>query len=145
MIELKKNNDIINGTLILPIVIFDLVYNFSIKQFYWRSTLICSGDKAVLYISLWLIFFSSIWIYVYYKTYKNFLEKIYPIIIIYLIFNPIWVLFFYLNKYYINNKISDNKLWVLICIIAISAISLKVYNVFYIKLLKYLANKKEEG
>lgn len=83
MIELKKNNDIINGTLILPIVIFDLVYNFSIKQFYWRSTLICSGDKAVLYISLWLIFFSSIWIYVYYKTYKNFLEKIYPIIIIY--------------------------------------------------------------
>jgi len=142
----SKTIDLSNVTLALPILMFRHIYFLIINEYYWRSDLICSGNEAVFYVSLWLLFFISLWIGIYYKIYKFYLDKAYPVVFIYLIVNPFWVLFYYLNYYYIKNETSEeNSTWVLISIIAISVILLKLYNMGYIKILKYLSQKKGDS
>ena len=143
---MKKNNNkkthLLNAVLFMPILIFKLIYFLSIKQFYWRDYLLFSGDTAIFVTSLWLLFFISICVASYYKIYNFYLKKFKPIVLLYLIINPFWIIFYYLTLYYIKNESSENSLWVLICILTICAIALKLYNIFYIKILKYLSSRK---
>lgn len=140
----SKSADLSNITLVVPILMYRHFYFIHIKEYYWSSTLLCSGYEAIFYASIWLFFFILIWIVIYYKIYNFYLEKFKPIVFIYLIINPFWIIFYYLIWFYVKNEASEkNSTWILICIIIISIVSLKLYNMAYIKILKYLASKKE--
>jgi len=123
------------STLVYPFAIYELAYHISIKEFSYRSMIVFSGKSAIVFTGALIALFVACWIYSYYWMYSQYSRNLLKSII-YIIFNPYWILFYYLCNEYIEIRKQDDNYIVLILIVLGSVIFLKIFNTIYVKVLR---------